>query len=43
MKAVAYFQNLPIDHPDALQDIDLPEPTPGPRDLLVEVDRKSVV
>ncbi|MCP1620052.1 zinc-binding alcohol dehydrogenase family protein [Pseudomonas sp. SLBN-26] len=42
MKAVAYFQNLPIDHPDALQDIDLPEPTPGPRDLLVEVRAISV-
>ena len=24
MKAVAYYQSLPIDHPDALQDIDLP-------------------
>lgn len=42
MKAVAYFQNLPIDHPDALQDIDLPEPTLGPRDLLVEVRAISV-
>lgn len=42
MKAVAYFQNLPIDHPDALQDIDLPDPTPGPRDLLVEVRAISV-
>lgn len=42
MKAVAYFQNLPIDHPDALRDIDLPEPTPGPRDLLVEVRAISV-
>lgn len=42
MKAVAYFQNLPIYHPDALQDIDLPEPTPGPRDLLVEVRAISV-
>ena len=42
MKAVAYFQNLPIDQPDALQDIDLPEPTPGPRDLLVEVRAISV-
>ena len=37
MKAVAYFQNLPIDHPESLQDIVLPEPQPGPRDLLVEV------
>jgi zinc-binding alcohol dehydrogenase family protein len=42
MKAVAYYQNLPIDHPDALQDIVLPEPQPGPRDLLVEVRAISV-
>lgn len=42
MKAVAYFQNLPIDHPESLQDIVLPEPQPGPRDLLVEVRAISV-
>ncbi|MCY1267142.1 Zinc-type alcohol dehydrogenase-like protein [compost metagenome] len=42
MKAVAYFQNLPIDNPEALQDIVLPEPQPGPRDLLVEVRAISV-
>ncbi|MGF6694529.1 zinc-binding alcohol dehydrogenase family protein [Metapseudomonas resinovorans] len=42
MKAVAYFQNLPIDNPDSLQDIELPEPQPGPRDLLVEVRAISV-
>ncbi|MFZ6046260.1 zinc-binding alcohol dehydrogenase family protein [Pseudomonas sp. CR3202] len=42
MKAVAYFQNLPIDAPEALQDIVLPEPQPGPRDLLVEVRAISV-
>ncbi len=33
MKAVGYYQSLPIDHPDALLDLELPEPTPGPRDL----------
>ena len=31
MKAVDYRRNLPIDDPDALIDVDLPEPTPGPR------------
>ena len=42
MKAVAYFQNLPIDNPESLQDIVLPEPQPAPRDLLVEVRAISV-
>ncbi|AZC22410.1 zinc-binding alcohol dehydrogenase family protein [Pseudomonas sessilinigenes] len=42
MKAIAYYQSLPIDDPRALQDIELPEPTPGPRDLLVEVKAISV-
>lgn len=42
MKAIAYYQSLPVDHPDALQDVQLPEPTPGPRDLLVEVRAISV-
>ncbi|MCO6894162.1 hypothetical protein, partial [Pseudomonas aeruginosa] len=26
MKAVGYYQSLPIDHPDALLDLELPEP-----------------
>ena len=42
MKAVAYYQSLPIDRPEALVDLTLPEPTPGPRDLLVEVRAISV-
>ncbi|MDZ4334037.1 MAG: zinc-binding alcohol dehydrogenase family protein [Pseudomonas sp.] len=42
MKAVAYYQSLPADHADALQDVELPAPTPGPRDLLVEVKAISV-
>ncbi|MBA1275897.1 zinc-binding alcohol dehydrogenase family protein [Stutzerimonas azotifigens] len=42
MKAVAYFNSLPIDNPDSLQDVELPAPTPGPRDLLVEVRAISV-
>lgn len=37
MKAIAHFKCLPIEHPDALVEIDIPEPVPGPRDLLVEV------
>ncbi|GIZ53315.1 zinc-binding alcohol dehydrogenase family protein [Noviherbaspirillum aridicola] len=42
MKAVAYRKNLPIDHPDALSDVTLPDPAPGGRDLLVEVRAVSV-
>lgn len=42
MKAVAYQQALPITDPLSLQDVDLPEPTPGPRDLLVEVKAIAV-
>ncbi|VXC47604.1 Zinc-type alcohol dehydrogenase-like protein [Pseudomonas sp. 8BK] len=42
MKAVAYYQSLPADHTDALQDVELPAPTPGPHDLLVEVKAISV-
>ncbi|PMS23309.1 zinc-binding alcohol dehydrogenase family protein [Trinickia dabaoshanensis] len=42
MKAVAYFRNLPIDDPESLVDVQLPDPQPGPRDLLVEVRAVSV-
>ncbi|WP_434653761.1 zinc-binding alcohol dehydrogenase family protein [Pseudomonas sp. R3-56] len=42
MKAIAYYQSLPITHPQSLQDIELPEPVAGPRDLLVEVKAISV-
>jgi zinc-binding alcohol dehydrogenase family protein len=42
MKAVAYYQSLPSTEPLALQDIQLPAPTPGPRDLLVQVQAISV-
>ena len=38
MKAVAFSRHLPIDDPEALQDIVLPRPQPGPRDLLVRVE-----
>lgn len=42
MKAVAYQKSLPADNPAALQDITLPDPAPGPHDLLVEVHAVSV-
>ncbi|NBA98434.1 zinc-binding alcohol dehydrogenase family protein [Pseudomonas sp. R5(2019)] len=42
MKAVAYYHSLPITDAAALQDIELPEPVAGPRDLLVEVKAISV-
>jgi zinc-binding alcohol dehydrogenase family protein len=42
MKAVGYRQSHPIDHPEALLDIDLPEPVPAGHDLLVEVKAVSV-
>jgi len=42
MRAVGYRDSLPINHPEALIDLDLPIPTPGERDLLVEVAAVSV-
>ncbi len=42
MKAVVYKQALPIEHPQALIDTDLPQPTPGIHDLLVKVQSISV-
>ncbi|HBX56253.1 zinc-binding alcohol dehydrogenase family protein [Pseudomonas sp. UBA2684] len=42
MKAIAYYQSLPAEHPESLQDVQLAEPTPGPRDLLVAVHAISV-
>ncbi|BEV72689.1 zinc-binding alcohol dehydrogenase family protein [Paludibacterium sp. THUN1379] len=42
MKAVAYYQNLPIEAEQSLLDITLPEPVPGAHDLLVEVHAVSV-
>lgn len=42
MKAVGYRQSLPISHPEALLDIDLPDPKPTGRDLLVQVKAVSV-
>ena len=42
MKAIAYYTSLPINDPESLQDIELPAPVAGPRDLLVEVKAISV-
>jgi zinc-binding alcohol dehydrogenase family protein len=42
MKAVGYRRSLPIDDPKALEDVELPDPTPHGRDLLVEVRAISV-
>lgn len=42
MKAVAYRQSLPIEHAEALVDVDLPEPVATGRDLLVRVHAVSV-
>ena len=42
MKAIAYYAPGAIDRDDALLDIDLPDPVPGARDLLVEVRAISV-
>jgi len=42
MKAIALYRNLPIAADDALIDVELPDPQPGPQDLLVEVRAISV-
>jgi NADPH:quinone reductase len=42
MKAVGLYRYLPIDHPDALVDVDVPAPSAAGRDLLVEVRAVSV-
>jgi zinc-binding alcohol dehydrogenase family protein len=42
MKAVGYRDPGPIERDDALIDLDVPKPAPGPRDLLVRVEAISV-
>ena len=42
MKAIGYYRNLPISDPESLIDLELPDPQPGPRDLLVEVHAVSL-
>jgi len=42
MNAVGFTQHRPIDDPESLQDLTLPTPVPGPRDLLVRVHAVAV-
>ena len=42
MKAVGYRQSLPISEPASLLDVELPDPKPAGRDLLVQVRAVSV-
>ena len=42
MRSVAYKESRSIEHPEALVDVDLPEPTPGANDLLVRIEAISV-
>lgn len=42
MKAIGFSRHLPVDDPDCLRDLDLPDPQPGPHDLLVRVQAVSV-
>lgn len=42
MKAIALTHYLPSDHPDCFIAANLPDPVPGPRDLLVRVTATSV-
>ncbi|MDR9754874.1 zinc-binding alcohol dehydrogenase family protein [Pseudomonas sp. SZMC_28357] len=42
MKAIGYYSSLPITDENSLQDIEIPAPVAGPRDLLVEVKAISV-
>lgn len=37
MKAVAITRKLPLDNPECFVTLDLPDPAPGPRDLLIRV------
>ena len=42
MKAFGFKKCLPVDHPEALFEIDLPKPTPTGRDILVKIEAVSV-
>jgi zinc-binding alcohol dehydrogenase family protein len=42
MKAIGFDRNLPAEHPEALVDLTLDDPQPGPRDLLVRIRAVSV-
>ncbi|HEY2522726.1 MAG TPA: zinc-binding alcohol dehydrogenase family protein [Streptosporangiaceae bacterium] len=42
MRAVGYRKPLPSSDPASLEDLEVPVPAPGPRDLLVQVEAVSV-
>ena len=42
MRAIGYQQSRSADDPLALVDIELPDPSPGPGDLLVQVEAIAV-
>ena len=42
MKAIGFNQPLPISNERSLVDIELPDPEPGPNDLLVAVEAIAV-
>ena len=42
MKAVGFYEYLPIDHPESLLDVEVEAPQPAGRDLLVQVQAISV-
>jgi NADPH:quinone reductase len=42
VKAVGLYRNLPIDDPESLVDLEVPQPAPSGRELLVEVKAISV-
>lgn len=42
MRAIGYHRSLPITEPDSLMDLELPEPSPGERELLVRVGAVAV-
>ena len=42
MKAIGFYQYLPVDNPECLVEVNLPDPAPSDRDLLVRVKAVSV-
>ena len=42
MKAIGFYQYLPVEDPQSLVEVDVPTPEPGERDLLVRVKAVSV-
>ncbi len=42
MKAIGFYQYLPVEDPSSLVEVEVPTPEPGGRDLLVRVKAVSV-